>query len=61
MLRFIMGKKQKRLFKAPDPKKDQATLVKVSRQNLQDFLEDDPEPGALVDLAKALKKIKEKK
>jgi len=56
-----MGKKQKRLFKAPDPKKDQATLVKVSRQNLQDFLEDDPEPGALVDLAKALKKIKEKK
>ncbi len=56
-----MGKNQKRLFKAPDANRDWDQLVKISRQNLQDFLEDDPEPGALVDLAKALKKIKEKK
>jgi hypothetical protein len=61
MQRFIMGKNQKRLFKAPDAKRDWDQLVKASRQNLQDFLEDDPAPDALVDLAKALKKIKEKK
>jgi hypothetical protein len=61
MLRFVMGRKKKRLFKAPDTKRDWDQLVKISRQNLKDFLEDDPAPGALVDLAKALKKIKEKK
>jgi hypothetical protein len=61
MLRFVMDRKKKRLFKAPDTKRDWDQLVKISRQNLKDFLEDDPAPGALVDLAKALKKIKEKK
>jgi hypothetical protein len=60
MLEFVMGKKKKLPYKAPDAKRDWDQLVKISRQNLQDFLDDDPAPDALVDLARALKKIKKK-
>jgi hypothetical protein len=47
-------------FRVPDPKKDREQIVKISKQNLQESLE---EPGIdnLADLAKTLKKIRGKK
>ena len=47
-------------FRVPDPKKDREQIVKISKQNLQESLE---EPGIdnLADLAKTLKKILGKK
>lgn len=47
-------------FRIPDPKKDREQLVKISRQNLQESLE---ELGIekLADLAKTLKDVKKRK
>jgi hypothetical protein len=60
MLRFSMGKKKKPPYKPPDARRDREQLVKISRQNLQESLE---EPGVsnLADLAEASKKVKGKK
>ena len=54
-----MGKKKKPPYKAPDARRDREQLVKISRQNLQESLE---EPGVdnLANLTEALKKIKGK-
>jgi hypothetical protein len=59
MLEFIMGKKKKRLFKAPDAKRDLDQLARAEKQTLQEVLEDSS-PGfdKLADLAQALKGVK---
>ncbi len=55
-----MGKKQKPSYKVADARRDREQLVKISRRNLQESLE---EPGIdnLGGLAEILKKIKGKK
>lgn len=56
-----MGKKEKPSYKVPDARRDREQLKKISRQNLQESLEEDQAPANLADLAEALKKVKGKK
>jgi hypothetical protein len=54
-------KKKRMPIKPPDPRTDRAQLVRVSRHDLQDLMEEPTHLGNLAELAKALEKVKEKK
>lgn len=48
-------------FKAPDVEKDREEIVKESKRDLEDLLNESAPLDNLADLVKALKKTKEKK
>ena len=48
-------------FKAPDDEKDRKLIVKESKRDLEDLLNEPGPLDNLADLVKALKKAKEKK